>query len=315
MDDPNITMEEYVRLEEEKARKCRKVFNCETAKYGKIWYDEDVHDLRSVKTEFPAIVFNDNLSSNETLSCEPTISSLNNNEIDFRISFNESDDEDYTGKNFSKKGYGVLGFDGQEIFVSHAWRRLFEIRAPLVQEFILEFFNTCRIDLHTAEEMAEDRFRAYWLGSERVIPDKGDLSDYWAVPQVDLIQHFWEGQAPEKVTATDLFYLRIMDRREANITYLLAQYLFRHTEGRNSSVRLSGRHFIRCLAHHFGLVSDDGLRGLFVVTHEIPFFDMGKLVKFNIYREIGDDWAWEAPGLKRHPMLHLVLLEPLRILL
>ncbi|GKF16469.1 hypothetical protein Tco_0061387, partial [Tanacetum coccineum] len=33
--------------------------------------------------------------------------------------------------------------------------------------------------LNTAEEMAEDRFRAYWLGSERLIPDKGDLSDYW----------------------------------------------------------------------------------------------------------------------------------------
>ncbi|GKC42869.1 hypothetical protein Tco_1060591 [Tanacetum coccineum] len=70
MDDPNITME--------------------------IWYDEDVHNLRSVKTEFPAIIFNDNLTSNETLSCEPTVSSLNDNEINFRISFDESDDEDYT---------------------------------------------------------------------------------------------------------------------------------------------------------------------------------------------------------------------------
>ncbi|GKC26499.1 hypothetical protein Tco_1033793 [Tanacetum coccineum] len=29
-------------------------------------------------------------------SCEPTISPLNDNEIDFRISFDESDDEDYT---------------------------------------------------------------------------------------------------------------------------------------------------------------------------------------------------------------------------
>ncbi|GJR10608.1 hypothetical protein Tco_0793260 [Tanacetum coccineum] len=96
MDDPNITMEEYIRLEEEKAQKRGKVFNWETAKYGKIWYDEDVHDLRSVETEFPAIVFNDNLTSNETLSCEPTVSSLNNNKIDFRISFDESDDEDYT---------------------------------------------------------------------------------------------------------------------------------------------------------------------------------------------------------------------------
>nr|GEU36938.1 hypothetical protein [Tanacetum cinerariifolium] len=93
MDDLNITIEEYIRLEEEKAQKRRKVFNWETSKYGKIWYDEDVYDLRSVETEFPAIVFN--LTSDETLSCEPTVSSLNDNEIDFRISFNESDDEYY----------------------------------------------------------------------------------------------------------------------------------------------------------------------------------------------------------------------------
>ncbi|GJY25795.1 hypothetical protein Tco_0400521 [Tanacetum coccineum] len=64
MDDPNITMEEYIRLEEEKARK-------------------------------RAIVFNDNLTSNETLSCEPMVSSLNDNEIDLRMSFEESNDEDY----------------------------------------------------------------------------------------------------------------------------------------------------------------------------------------------------------------------------
>ncbi|GKC59661.1 hypothetical protein Tco_1087259 [Tanacetum coccineum] len=69
MDDPNITMEEYIRFEEEKARR-------------------------------HAIVFND------TLMSEPTISSFNN-EIDFRISFDESDDEDYTviydKKSFSYK--------------------------------------------------------------------------------------------------------------------------------------------------------------------------------------------------------------------
>ncbi|GJV63020.1 hypothetical protein Tco_1473848 [Tanacetum coccineum] len=90
MDDPNITMEEYIRLEEEKDRRRGKVYNWETATYGKIWYDEDVHDLNSVETEFLAIVFND------TLMSEPTVSSPNNNEIDFRISFDESDDEDYT---------------------------------------------------------------------------------------------------------------------------------------------------------------------------------------------------------------------------
>ncbi|GJS43973.1 hypothetical protein Tco_0569016 [Tanacetum coccineum] len=77
------------------ARKRGKVFNWETTKYGKIWYDEDIHDLRSVETEFPAIAFNDGVSSEKTLSCEPTVSCLNS-EIDFRISFDDSDDEDYT---------------------------------------------------------------------------------------------------------------------------------------------------------------------------------------------------------------------------
>ncbi|GJR77548.1 hypothetical protein Tco_0089913 [Tanacetum coccineum] len=52
-------MEEYIRLEEEKSRRHGKVYNWKTAKYSKI--------------------------------C-----TLNNNEIDFRISFDESDDEDYT---------------------------------------------------------------------------------------------------------------------------------------------------------------------------------------------------------------------------
>ncbi|GJR71047.1 hypothetical protein Tco_0083412 [Tanacetum coccineum] len=94
MDDLNSTMEEYIRLEEEKARKHGKVFNWETAKYGKIWYDDDIHDLRSVETEFSAISLNDEVSS-ETLFCEPTVSSLHD-EIDFRISFDDFDDEDYT---------------------------------------------------------------------------------------------------------------------------------------------------------------------------------------------------------------------------
>ncbi|GJV68147.1 hypothetical protein Tco_1483656 [Tanacetum coccineum] len=94
MDDPNITIKEYIRLEEEKARRCGKVYNWETATHGKIWDNEDVHDLGSIETEFPSIVFNDTLTSEAALSSELTVSSLNNDEIDFRILFAESDDED-----------------------------------------------------------------------------------------------------------------------------------------------------------------------------------------------------------------------------
>ncbi|GJZ43181.1 retrovirus-related pol polyprotein from transposon TNT 1-94 [Tanacetum coccineum] len=70
------------------------------------------------------------------------------------------------------------------------------------------------------------------------------------------------GQAPEKVTGVDLFYLHSMDHETTNIPHLLAQYLFRHAEGRKSRARLLGGHFIGRLAMHFGLVSDEGLRGL-----------------------------------------------------
>ncbi|GJY25372.1 hypothetical protein Tco_0400098 [Tanacetum coccineum] len=96
IDNPNITMEEYIRLEEETAHRRVKVYNWKTVTYGKIRCNEGVHDLGSVETEFLAIVFNDKLTSEVALSCEPTVSPLNDNQIDFRISFDESDNEDYT---------------------------------------------------------------------------------------------------------------------------------------------------------------------------------------------------------------------------
>nr|GEX76551.1 DNA-directed DNA polymerase [Tanacetum cinerariifolium] len=66
MDDPNITMEKYIRLEEEKAHRRGKVYNWETATYDKIWNNEDVHDLGSIETEFLAIVFNDKISFDDS---------------------------------------------------------------------------------------------------------------------------------------------------------------------------------------------------------------------------------------------------------
>ncbi|GJT21570.1 hypothetical protein Tco_0891507 [Tanacetum coccineum] len=95
MDDPNITMEEYIRLQEEKAQRVGRTFNWQTATYDKVKYYEDEDDcFTNFESEFPAIVFDD--TSDATLFCEPTVSPLNDNKIDFRISFDESDNEDYT---------------------------------------------------------------------------------------------------------------------------------------------------------------------------------------------------------------------------
>ncbi|GKB01949.1 hypothetical protein Tco_0829993, partial [Tanacetum coccineum] len=67
MDYPNLTMEEYIRLEEEKAHKCWKVFNWQTATYGKIRVDDDLHNFSSVEAEFLAIVINDAVAPQDEL--------------------------------------------------------------------------------------------------------------------------------------------------------------------------------------------------------------------------------------------------------
>ncbi|GKD80163.1 hypothetical protein Tco_1342784, partial [Tanacetum coccineum] len=72
MDDPDITMEEYVQLETKRALRNGKVYNWETTTYGKIWYDEDVHYLKLFEMEFPAIVYNDASASKSGFSSEPT---------------------------------------------------------------------------------------------------------------------------------------------------------------------------------------------------------------------------------------------------
>ncbi|GJT33898.1 hypothetical protein Tco_0924317 [Tanacetum coccineum] len=63
MDYLNITMEEYIRLEEEKARRRGRTFNWQTATFEKLENYEDEDDyFIDFETKFPAIVF-DNTST------------------------------------------------------------------------------------------------------------------------------------------------------------------------------------------------------------------------------------------------------------
>ncbi|GKF46510.1 hypothetical protein Tco_0136312, partial [Tanacetum coccineum] len=78
------------------ARRRGRVFNWKTATYGKIRVDDDLHDLISMEAKFPAIVINDAFAPQDALPCKSQVSTPINDEIDFRISFDESDDEDYT---------------------------------------------------------------------------------------------------------------------------------------------------------------------------------------------------------------------------
>ncbi|GJS04688.1 hypothetical protein Tco_0321196 [Tanacetum coccineum] len=88
MDDPNITMEEYIRLEEEKARRRGKVYNWETDTYENdnekvnmpsfppseptVSCFDDLDFLKDFENEFLAIVYNDPLTSKSDFLTEPT---------------------------------------------------------------------------------------------------------------------------------------------------------------------------------------------------------------------------------------------------
>ncbi|GKE16022.1 hypothetical protein Tco_1423599, partial [Tanacetum coccineum] len=129
MDDPNITMEEYIRLEEEKARKRGKVFNWETAKYEKLVFlskistndlktdsendnekampslpspehaincFDDLDFFKDFENEFPTIVYNDALTSKSDLLTEPILNPQYVDEFDLKnkTSLSEYDEEE-----------------------------------------------------------------------------------------------------------------------------------------------------------------------------------------------------------------------------
>ncbi|GKE75566.1 hypothetical protein Tco_1537607 [Tanacetum coccineum] len=81
MDNPDMTMDEYIQYETEKALINNHVYNWKTAKYGKIWYIDDINYLGFFETKFSAIVYNDALKSELKFSAEPTISSQHVDEV------------------------------------------------------------------------------------------------------------------------------------------------------------------------------------------------------------------------------------------
>ncbi|GJU14156.1 hypothetical protein Tco_1136552 [Tanacetum coccineum] len=182
---------------------------------------------------------------------------------------------------------------GVSLFTSRAWRRLFDIRRPLAD-------------------------------SARQIPDKGDLRDYWIGissagdflgttpsytatrdPILKLCHRliscsiFRRSQAPEKVTVTDLFYLRGMDVGSINVPYLLVRYWRLFAAGRKSGAHISGRQFVARLAEHFGLQTREILGGLTIIASKLLIIDMAELVRLHICMEVDDTWDWVAMGPER----------------
>ncbi|GKD50535.1 hypothetical protein Tco_1279511 [Tanacetum coccineum] len=382
---------------------------------------DDLHDLSSVEAEFPAIVINDAFAPQDTFQCKSQVSTPINDEFDFRISFDESDDGDFTiiydTNSFSYKMISVNNlktdsendyekvmpsipspkpaiscFDDLDFFndfenefpaivyydaqTSKSYLLTEPILSPQhIDEFNdntslseydeeeqnvlwkiglqdmalppcehrhrfiryegLEYPDTDIVDFEgklarihmrevhrvplfdfgglpdlmaeglTARMTMEHRDEAD-AESARQIPDKGDLRDYWI--EISFARDFLgttpsytavrdpilrlchrliacriagRSQAPEKVTVTDLFYLRGMDVGSVNVPYLLARYLRLFATGRKSGAHISGGQFVARLADHFRLLTAEILGGLTVIALELL--------------------AWVAMGPERQP--------------
>ncbi|GKD32974.1 hypothetical protein Tco_1248483, partial [Tanacetum coccineum] len=278
MDDPSMTMEEYIKLEEEKARRRGRVFNWQTATNGKIRVDDDLYDLRSMEAEFPAIVIDDTFTPQDALPCKSQVSTLVNDEIDFRISFGESDDEDYTiicDKNsFSYKmiSFNNLKTDSENDNENADMAPLppLEQRHPFLRYQGLEYTDADIVDfkdrmrmehhddaggakrrlswrqfilalgLHTGEEMESPRFARFPRTSPFLHFDQ--RSSVQTLPSDDGTQYCWED-----------------------------------------------------------LISEEILEGLTVIAPELPIIDMGELVRLQICMEVDDTWAWVAIGPEKQP--------------
>ncbi|GJV39050.1 hypothetical protein Tco_1417490 [Tanacetum coccineum] len=282
MDDPNMTMEEYIKLEEEKARRRGRVSE----------YNEEEQNI---------LYFNDLFSFNIIRPDDLKLEKDNDdNDIDIMQSFE--------GKLVSKDGYGIFGYmallpreqrhrflkyEGLEysdadiadfeVILARIYKR--EVHRVQVFDFggltdlmakglsarmlmehqddqgaILDLdtlgtlqFQLGRarrriswrefilaLGLHTDEEMIS--FVGYFLGT---VPSYTMIRDPFLRLCHRLIACSIAGrsQAPEKVTVTDLFYLRGMDVDSVNVPYLLARYLRLFAAGRKSRAHIFGGQF------------------------------------------------------------------------
>ncbi|GKC73983.1 hypothetical protein Tco_1119866 [Tanacetum coccineum] len=240
------------------------------------------------------------------------VSPLNDDQIDFRISFDESDDEDYIviftvmahlpvraqrylWLRYEVEGYTeeiVYDFEGilDTIFGRQVNRVHIldfkglteEMRETLTSRLRMVYTRTEGHVLMSDTELGLDvaDTLCFQLGGARrgmtwrqFILALGLHTEEMALRHTSISK---KSQAPEKVTATDLFYLRSMDEgMVVNVPYLLAQYF---------------------------LVTDEGLIGLTVIARKLLVIDMDELVRLRFCNRLGDTCAWVASGPKRQPV-------------
>ncbi|GKB06447.1 hypothetical protein Tco_0834680 [Tanacetum coccineum] len=322
----------------------------------------------SVETEFPAIAFNNEISFEKTLSCEPTVSSLND-EIDFRILFDDSDDEDtevfdksfcFDDLDFFKdfeNGFPAIVYNDAQASKSDLLTELI-LRPQHIDEFDLK--NETSLSEHDEEEQKVLYFNDLFpfniihpddLKSEKTMMIMRSIKYSLRELPFDPKRIIKDGFNKECCVRQDMLfptvityqYLRglpnlmaqglgarmLMEHRDAQGIRISSARDFLSTAPSYTTVRdpilrlrhrliacsiagksqapeesgalISGGEFVTRLAKHFGLLTEERLRGLTVIGPELLIIDMVELVRLQICMEINDTWAWVAIKPERKP--------------
>ncbi|GJU71449.1 hypothetical protein Tco_1262854 [Tanacetum coccineum] len=180
-------MEEYIELEAKKSRRHGRAFNWETATYGKVSYFDDFDYLKDFENELPAIVYDGALMSGPEISSKPMVSPLNDDRIDFRISFDESDDEDYIVM------YDKDSFSYKLIFVNDfkmdSENDIDEVDLPHNDVVIVQLGNDINYNINTQSYELEEDFEK----NHDIHREPPDMGEYLIIIKVVIQMHFHEG--------------------------------------------------------------------------------------------------------------------------
>ncbi|GJW36120.1 hypothetical protein Tco_0059040 [Tanacetum coccineum] len=157
---------------------------------------------------------------------------------------------------------------GVSLFTSRSWRRLFDIRRPLVHELILEFFSTFRFG-EAVTDFDTARALQFQLGGARRISSAGDFLSI--TPSYTLIRD------PILRLCHKLITCSIVRRSQAPKKVVCSW--------RKSGDLISRGQFIARLAKHFGLLTEERLWGLTVIAPTLPVIDMAELAILALVQE------------------------------
>nr|GEU48376.1 hypothetical protein [Tanacetum cinerariifolium] len=278
-------------------------------------YFDDLDFFKDFKNEFPAIVYNDGLTSKSDLEIKPLINPQHIYEFNLNdeTSLSEGNvlhlndlfniihlDNSKPKKDNDDNDIDIIQYlEGNEITHDMAPLPAADQRHPWLRYQIEEYSEGLGIDLvvrlrmvyfREGQQLGGVKRRMKWrqfilalgLHTEQEMAEAGDFL----------------GPAPSYILIQDPMR-RLCHRMIGYSISGRGRHLRSHAKGRKSRARMSGRHFIWCLAMHFELVSDQGLRGLQLVTRELLLIDLHELGRLHICTRYGDTWAWVAQGPER----------------